>query len=62
MKEIARPENGTSRIQSVSLNFDMFVKCSQITQLHDIGTDSVSDRIVTKLIVSFHFSKENYSF
>ena len=28
MKEIARPENGTSssRIQSVSLNFDMFVQ------------------------------------
>jgi hypothetical protein len=28
IKEIARPENGTaiSRIQSVSLNFDMFVQ------------------------------------
>jgi hypothetical protein len=36
MKEIARPENRTSRIQSVSLNFDMFVQFSQITQLHDI--------------------------
>jgi hypothetical protein len=27
IKEIARPENGTSRIQSVSINFDMFVQC-----------------------------------
>jgi hypothetical protein len=43
MKGIARPENGTSRIQSVSLNFDMFVQCLQVTQLHDIDTESVSD-------------------
>jgi hypothetical protein len=27
IKEIARPQNRTSRIQSVSLNFDMFVQC-----------------------------------
>jgi hypothetical protein len=43
MKEIAIPENGTSKIQSVSLNFDIFVQCSQVTQLHDIGTESLSD-------------------
>ena len=44
IKEIARPENGTSRIQSVSLNFDMFVQCLQVSQLHDIDTESLSDR------------------
>ena len=46
IKEIARPENGTlsSRIQSVSLNFDMFVQCWKVTQLHDIDTENVSDR------------------
>jgi hypothetical protein len=48
MKEIACPENGTSRIQSLSLNFDMSVQFLQITQLHRIDTESVSDR--TKLI------------
>jgi hypothetical protein len=43
MKEIARPENGTSRIQSMSFNFDMFVQCLQVTQLHEIDAESLSD-------------------
>ena len=44
MKEIARPKNETSRIQSVSLNSDMFLQRLKFTQLHDIDIESVSDR------------------
>ena len=44
IKDIARPQNGSARIQSMSLNFDMFVQCYKVTQLHDIDMESVSDR------------------
>jgi hypothetical protein len=42
MKEIARPENGITKIKSVSLNVDIFIQCLQVTQLHDIDTENLS--------------------